>query len=137
MRMPAFASKVDRAIVFRNYRNQIVSPAVRPRLEKAQLPWAWLAAHADRNFSQSAFALWWQLRVFGITYPRKRCVSCSVSPLAYIYGCHALDLPVLAGPWHSPRGCILRAGFCRVVPRHLSGHSGDRYGSAALLRIHC
>ena len=71
------ASKTGRVNVFRKYRNQIVSPALTPMIRKVPLPPAWLAAHADRDFSQSAFAIWWQLRVFGAGYPTRFCMSLS------------------------------------------------------------
>ena len=75
--LPASASKRARANAFRNYRKQVVVPALSPKLHKSPLPWAWLAAHSQREFSQAAFETWWCLRVFGAAYPRRVCTSCS------------------------------------------------------------
>ena len=65
----------------RRYRREEVLPRLLAAgtgdVTKPPLPWAWIAAHAGRAFSQPSFELWWQLRALGKPYPSCSCPWCS------------------------------------------------------------
>jgi hypothetical protein len=65
-----------------HYRRTVILPAVRAAAgfvpSNPPLPWLWVAsAAAAAHFPQSAFELWWQLRVLGKASPPKLCPWCS------------------------------------------------------------